>query len=67
MTRNCVACGQVDDHPRHILINSDYEDVPFHLDCHSRMGCSVCSAQLEGADGLTGDALRAHLTADLGN
>lgn len=58
MLRNCIACGQKDDHPRHV---TDFGD--WHLDCHarSREGCELCEAATDSHDGLTGDELRSHL------
>ena len=61
MLRNCIGCGQVDDHPRHVVGLPDGSDVPWHHDCHARAtGCEVCAAVAES--GFTGDELRAHIT-----
>jgi hypothetical protein len=59
MTRNCLGCGQQDDHPRHVTDTGDW-----HLDCHARsgQGCELCEAATDSHDGeLKGDDLRAHL------
>lgn len=64
MNRNCIGCGQVDDHPRHVIVLGDGSDAPWHMDCHARSepGCEVCASQISGANGATGDALRQYLT-----
>ncbi|MCD2193537.1 hypothetical protein LQ327_09090 [Actinomycetospora endophytica] len=62
MERNCIGCGQVDDHPRHhISIGED--DVFWHMDCHARsgQGCELCKAVVDSAGELKGDELRAHI------
>jgi len=63
--RNCLACGQVDDHPRHVITLPDHSEVTYHMDCHSRMNppCEVCTAQTANAEGKTGDELRAVITS----
>ena len=59
MLRNCVGCGQVDDHPRHVDPNGP-DTGDWHHDCHFRAtGCEVCEAV--SAEGLTGDELREHI------
>lgn len=58
--RGCVACGQEDDHPRHVIAQGD-ASVPWHQDCHAAMGCEVCKATVDSADGIKGDELRAHI------
>lgn len=59
MDRNCLGCGQVDDHPRHV-IDVGGTNTYWHHDCHHRAtGCEVCGAV--SAEGLTGDALREHI------
>jgi hypothetical protein len=62
-TRPCIGCGQVDDHPRHVVATPDGNAAPWHMDCHARSanGCEVCAAQIAGAGGATGEALREHL------
>lgn len=63
MQRTCIGCGQTDDHPRHVVSMSNDIEVNWHMDCHIiAQGCEVCQRQLVGAEGLTGDALREHLT-----
>lgn len=62
--RGCVACGQQDDHPRHVIAAvavAGAKTVDFHMDCHASMGCETCRAQISGADGAQGDELRTHL------
>lgn len=58
--RSCIACGQDDDHPRHVTA-TPAGSVPVHMDCHAAMGCEVCAQQIGGADGAQGDELRTHL------
>lgn len=60
--RMCLGCGQSDDHPRHVVVVQDGTEVPWHMDCHAMTGCGICTEQISGADGATGDALRQHLT-----
>lgn len=62
LIRGCVACGQRDDHPRHVISNGG-ELIPFHMDCHATMGCETCQQQIADADGVQGDELRTHLIA----
>ncbi|GAA3878061.1 hypothetical protein GCM10022243_48440 [Saccharothrix violaceirubra] len=63
LLRTCIGCAQTDDHPRHVVWQPGDVEVTWHMDCHViATGCPVCEGQLAGADGLTGDALRAHLT-----
>lgn len=63
--RKCLACGQEDDHPRHGLILQVAPELivaEMHLDCCAQVrGCESCAAQVAGADGKTGDAMRAHI------
>lgn len=63
MTRPCLMCPKVDDHPRHIIHIGDAE-LPYHMDCHAAANppCESCATQLHDAHGATGDDLRAHLT-----
>lgn len=63
MLRNCIGCGQIDDHPRHVIGLPGGEDVFWHNDCHARSSaaCSICAAVVESAGKLKGDALRAHI------
>lgn len=59
MLRNCIGCGRVDDHPRHV-VDAGGVDVVWHHDCHFRAtGCEICEAV--AAEGLTGDELREHI------
>lgn len=64
--RNCVGCGQTDDHPRHVVDVGGGQELAWHMDCHSRVTppCGVCTHQLlDVAVGTTGQALRDHLIA----
>lgn len=63
LQRNCLGCGQVDDHPRHVIALGDGSDVFWHNDCHARSsaGCEHCAAVVASAAGLQGDELRAHI------
>lgn len=55
--RHCDACGQIDNHPRHVTVKRDR-----HMDCCAEVGCDTCSGQLAKADGKQGDDLVGHLT-----
>lgn len=62
--RTCIGCTKTDDHPRHVVTQSDGTDITWHMDCHVlATGCTVCARQLEGSDGAAGDALREHLVS----
>lgn len=62
--RLCPICGQTDDHPRHVIALPDGVDVARHMDCCAMVtGCEVCTAQIAGASGVTGEALRTHLVS----
>lgn len=58
LLRNCIGCGQEDDHPRHV---TDFGD--WHNDCHARSanGCELCKAVVDSAGDLKGGDLRAHI------
>lgn len=65
--RNCIGCGQRDDHPRHVVVVGEAE-VPWHMDCHViTTGCAICEYQLAAVGGVDGnpkgEALRAHLVS----
>jgi len=61
--RTCIGCTQADDHPRHVIALPDGSEVTWHMDCHQlATGCEVCTSQIAGAEGKTGDDLRLHLT-----
>lgn len=60
----CPGCGMNDDHPRHILVLEDGTQVAWHSDCHASKGCPICVIQRDGAEGLTGQEYRDHLTAN---
>lgn len=66
--RSCLACGQEDDHPRHVVvIPPDMAEVPWHFDCHVAVTkCPLCVASLKGAEGKTGDELRNHIMGKKG-
>lgn len=64
----CHGCGAVDDHPRHIVINSltdDNQNSVRHLDCCvADGGCpDHCEPVLAAAGGAHGLELAAHLQA----
>jgi hypothetical protein len=64
--RNCLACGQTDDHPRHVVDLGEGREVSFHMDCHARMNpaCPLCVEQTSGVPaGTIGEDLRAHLVS----
>lgn len=65
--RKCLGCGQEDDHPRHGLILQIAPELlvaEMHLDCCAQIrGCESCAEQTAGAEGKTGDDLRAHIGA----
>lgn len=64
LLRNCLACGQVDDHPRHVIALADGSDVAWHNDCHARAtNCAVCIDVVASANGRQGDELRSHILA----
>lgn len=58
-----IGCGQVDDHPRHVLDDGTENPPMYHLDCHADAGCESCSGQVAGAEGATGAALLDHVLA----
>jgi hypothetical protein len=60
--RGCVACGQHDDHPRHVIA-TPAGSVAVHMDCHAAMGCAKCAATVGTAENLKGDELRDHIRA----
>lgn len=55
--RPCIACGQHDDHPRHVIDLGGGETSMFHLDCHALMGCETCKPQAAAAAGATGHGM----------
>lgn len=62
----CTACGQVDDHPRHVAVNSLTDDslnTNLHLDCCVEDGgCEGCESTLALVGDRRGDEMVAHLT-----
>lgn len=66
--RECGLCGGQDDHPRHLAANAQGESplsADHHLDCGRESGCDDCAAKTEGAEGLTGADLLAHLVKEV--
>lgn len=60
--RTCLACGQTDDHPRHVIGLPDGNDVNYHMDCCSIVkNCEHCTPVVDSSDGAKGDDLRAHI------
>lgn len=61
--RNCIACGQQDTDPRHVITLPDHTEINYHMDCHARANppCPTCTDQIAGAKGKTGGALREHI------
>lgn len=60
--RTCLACGQTDDHPRHVIALPDGNDVNYHMDCCQIVkGCEHCAAAREGGEDKKGDELRTHI------
>jgi hypothetical protein len=60
--RTCLACGQTDDHPRHVVGLPDGNDVNYHFDCCAIVkGCETCTPTVDSAGGKKGDDLRAHI------
>jgi flavoprotein len=63
--RNCLACGQVDDHPRDHVVLPDGSSAYWHMDCHARAtGCQPCQDVLDHAGVKQGDELRSHIVAN---
>lgn len=63
--RNCLACGQIDDHPRCQVVLEDGSSAYWHMDCHARVtGCQACTDTIESAGELKGDDLRSHIVAN---
>jgi hypothetical protein len=61
--RTCIGCGQIDDHPRHVIALLDGSTVTWHHDCHAIATGDPVSAAV-AASGLTGDELRDHIVAN---
>ena len=64
--RTCPICLITDDHPRHGIEVVPGAFVDFHMDCcAAARSCDVCTGQLAGVGGISGnpkgDALREHL------
>lgn len=60
MLRNCIGCGQEDDHPRVLVGNIDGSTSYWHHDCHARTTGNPVSKAVADS-GLTGDELRKHI------
>ena len=66
-TRTCIGCTQTDTHPRHdviVQLAPELVEVSWHLDCHAIAGCESCAASTAGANGATGDDMRAVIAAN---
>lgn len=65
-TRNCTDCGQVDDHPRDLVVLPDGSEAHHHIDCGARRTppCQGCADQVEKSGGASGDDLRSFLRGD---
>jgi hypothetical protein len=52
MDRTCIACGQIDDHPKHVVALMDGSDAAYHHDCHARSSaaCAICAAVVASSD-----------------
>lgn len=65
--RTCLACGQEDNHPHHgvvLQIHPELIVASMHLDCCAQVrNCDSCRAQTAGANGKTGDEMRAHIAS----
>lgn len=59
-----IGCGQVDDHPRHVIDVPGGEDITVHYDCHAAAGCTSCRELIKGADGATGAAMLEQIQAN---
>lgn len=61
--RNCVACGQVDDHPRCQTVLPDGSSLYFHHDCHALLDppCPSCTWLVQHKGGLKGEDWRSHV------
>jgi hypothetical protein len=71
-SRSCDVCGQVDDHPRHVIHSDGTHPITGapvdlslvrHMDCCSGAGCpdGSCDVIVEHAKGKQGSQLRAHI------
>lgn len=67
MLRTCVGCSQTDDHPRHdeiLQLAPELIVASWHKDCCAIIkNCELCRTETAGADGKTGDDMRAHVVA----
>src|SRR4051794_4258888 len=62
-TRNCMGCGQHDDHPRHQEVLPDGSSAFWHFDCrYQTNGDPTAGAVAES--GLKGEELRQHILAN---
>lgn len=63
--RNCVACGQVDNHPRDVVALRDGSVAYYHHDCHARLDppCASCAWLVQHKGDLVGDEWRSQIVA----
>lgn len=59
LMRPCATCGQVDDHPRDIVIREDGGADLYHHDCHP--GCPSCDWLVKHKGNLKGAKWVAHM------
>lgn len=61
--RTCIACGQTDDGPKHVVAVDPVNDVNWHFDCHATVtGCEPCVETVKAAKGKKDLDLVEHLT-----
>lgn len=63
--RNCVGCGQVDDHPRDVVALGDGSVAYWHHDCHARIDppCASCAWLVAHKGDLVGQEWRDQIAA----
>ena len=61
--RNCVGCGQVDNHPRDVVDVGGGQVAYWHHDCHAALTppCPSCAWLVRHKGKLTGDEWRDHV------
>ncbi|MEV8610310.1 hypothetical protein AB0383_20685 [Amycolatopsis sp. NPDC051373] len=61
--RNCVGCGQVDDHPRDVVALADGSTAYYHHDCHARLDppCESCAWLVQHKGDLVGHEWRTQI------
>jgi hypothetical protein len=63
----CLACGQSDDHPKHVVDLDGTHIARMHMDCCASVrGCEICAPVVKAAKGKTGEALRDHIMTKKG-